>query len=142
MEIGAAVTAVREALRLARTAKDVNDRAELNAAMSDIMEKLTSAQSDLLDLLTEHHQLIDENRELKHRLNKEERFDDYELCETPLGGRYILKLRQECITQDRPSHAICPQCKEDGKLIIMTKNETHYSCSKCRFSAFHTRRHQ
>lgn len=137
MEIGAAVTAVKGALDLARSARDVNDRAQLNAAMSDIMDKLTTAQSDLLDLLTEHHRLIDENRELKIKLNKEKRFEQYRLKETQRGG-FILELKDEYVTQDNPKHNICPVCREEGRSAVMTKGHSYYNCSTCKYGAEHT----
>ncbi|NVF16012.1 hypothetical protein [Vreelandella maris] len=131
MEIGAAVTAVKGALDLARNAKDVNDRAQLNAAMSDIMGKLTTAQSDLLDLLTEHHRLIDENRELKSKLSKEERFDQYRLCKTPVG-HYIYELKEEYVNEDKPAHAICVKCREEGLRSTLQEGDYSYYCPTCR----------
>lgn len=130
MEIGAAVTAVKGALDLARTAKDVNDRAQLNAAMSNIMEKLTTAQSDLLDLLTEHHRLIDENRDLKQRLSKEERFDQYRLERTSTGS-FVMQLKDEHVSTETPAHVICVRCKEDNRLSVMTEDEYSYRCPAC-----------
>ena len=138
MEIGAAVTAVKGALDLARSAKDVNDRAQLNAAMSDIMDKLTTAQSDLLELLTEHHRLIDENRELKGQLSKEERFEQYRLKETERGG-FVLELKDEYVTEDNPKHNICPACREEGKKSVMTKGSIYYNCSTCKYGAEHSK---
>ncbi|WP_222105019.1 hypothetical protein [Halomonas sp. SH5A2] len=131
MEIGAAVTAVKGALDLARTAKDVNDRAQLNAAMSDIMDKLTTAQSDLLDLLTEHHRLIDENRELKGQLSKEERFNQYRLSKTPVG-HYIYELKEEYVNENQPAHAICVKCREDGLRSILQEDDYGYFCPTCK----------
>nr|CDQ33970.1 hypothetical protein BN993_03421 [Virgibacillus halodenitrificans] len=139
MEIGAAVTAVKGALDLARSAKDVNDRAQLNAAMSDIMDKLTTAQSDLLELLTEHHRLIDENRELKGQLSKEERFEQYRLEKTPFGG-HVYQLKNEFVDQDNPEHAICAVCKENGRWSPLTKDDAYYICPnpECRHTTQHT----
>ncbi|WP_237673569.1 hypothetical protein [Vreelandella profundi] len=135
MEIGAAVTAVKGALDLARTAKDVNDRAQLNAAMSDIMDKLTTAQSDLLDLLTEHHRLIDENRGMKHELSQKARFEQYRMEKTP-KGYFILKLRDEHISDDNPAHAICYLCKEEGKATPMSENSRNFCCPICNYVAW------
>jgi len=134
MEIGAAVTAVKGALELARTAKDVNDRAQLNAAMSDIMDKLTSAQSDLLELLSEHYRLIDENRDLKQRLSKEERFILYRLERTATGD-FVMTLKDEYVSTELPAHVICPKCKEDDRLSVMNEAEYWYRCSSCKYVA-------
>ncbi|KHJ49930.1 hypothetical protein PZ78_15675 [Vreelandella venusta] len=137
MDIGATVTAVKGALDLARTAKDVNDRAQLNAAMSDIMDKLTTAQSDLLDLLTEHHRLIDENRDMKQKLANEERFDQYRLKETQQGG-FVLELKEEYVTEDNPKHAICQLCSQEGRLTPLNKDPQYYHCPRCRVATEHT----
>lgn len=138
MEIGAAVTAVKGALDLARTAKDVNDRAQLNAAMSDIMDKLTTAQSDLLELLTEHHRLVDENRRLKEKLSKEARFENYYLCKTPVG-HYIYKLKEEYVGEGEPSHSVCVKCREDGKRSILQEDDYGYICPTCKTVAMFRR---
>ncbi|UDM07804.1 hypothetical protein LG409_02565 [Halomonas sp. NyZ770] len=137
MEIGAAVTAVKGALDLARSARDVNDRAQLNAAMSDIMDKLTTAQSDLLELLTEHHRLVDENREMKLKLANEERFDQYRLKETQQGG-FVLELKEEYVTEDNPKHAICQLCSQEGRLTPLNKDPQYYHCPRCRVATEHT----
>tara|TARA_B100000929_G_scaffold205405_1_gene163571 strand:- start:1996 stop:2448 length:453 start_codon:yes stop_codon:yes gene_type:complete len=134
MEIGAAVAAVKGALDLARTAKDVNDRAQLNAAMSDIMDKLTTAQSDLLDLLTEHHRLIDENRQLNQRLSKEERFNLYRLERTSTGD-FVMPLKDEHVSNEQPAHVICPTCKENDRWSVMNEDEYWYRCSSCQYVA-------
>lgn len=135
MEIGAAVTAVKGALDLARSARDVNDRAQLNAAMSDIMDKLTTAQSDLLELLTEHHRLIDENREMRLKLSQEARFDQYRLERTS-QGHFILSLREDLVSTDNPPHAICHVCREKGIKSILNEAEPFYSCPTCKYMAW------
>lgn len=135
MDIGATVTAVKGALDLARTAKDVNDRAQLNVAMSDIMDKLTTAQSDLLDLLTEHHRLIDENRDMKQKLSQEARFEQYRLEKTP-KGYFVLKLKDEYVNDENPSHAICYLCKEQGKVTPMSEHSRSYACPTCKYVAW------
>ncbi|WP_404472095.1 hypothetical protein LG301_15725 [Vreelandella venusta] len=134
MEIGAAVTAVKGALDLARNAKDVNDRAQLNAAMSDIMGKLTTAQSDLLDLLSEHYRLLDENRDLKQKLTKEERFEKYQMEKTA-QGHFVMKLKDEFISDGNPPHAICHLCKDSGKFTIMDEGKGYYVCPACNYIA-------
>ncbi|WP_417835240.1 MULTISPECIES: hypothetical protein [Pseudomonadota] len=135
MEIGAAVAAVKGALDLARTAKDVNNQAQLNAAMSDIMDKLTTAQSDLLELLTEHHRLVDENREMQLRLSQEARFDQYRM-ERTLQGHFILSLKEDFVSTDNPPHAICHVCREKGTRSILDEAEHLYSCPVCKYIAW------
>ncbi|WP_087112073.1 hypothetical protein [Halomonas citrativorans] len=135
MEIGAAVSAVKGALDLARAAKDVNDHAQLNAAMSDIMDKLTTAQGDLLDLVIDHYQLIKENRELKQRLSNKDLFSQYRLVQVAAGD-YIMSLKDEYVSDEQPVHAICIKCKSEDRLSIMTEDEFSYQCPSCEHYVF------
>ena len=135
MEIGAAVTAVKGALELARTAKNVNDRAQLNAAMSDIMDKLTTAKSEILELLTENQRLLEDNGELRQQLRKEERFNQY-LMERTSQGYYILSLKEEFVSTNTPPHAICHVCREKGIKSILNELEDRYSCPVCNYIAW------
>lgn len=135
--IGEAVAAVRGAYALARSAKDITDKVKLDTAVSEVLDALGNAQSALLELQQQHFELIDENRELKAKMSREERFDQYRLKETPQGG-FILELKDEYVTGDNPPHNICPVCKEEGKLSVMPKGRNHYSCSACDYSAEHT----
>lgn len=130
MEVGSVVTAIRGALEVARVAKDVNDQAQLNAAMSEVMEKLTTAQSDLLSLLVQQQDLVEENRRLKEALEKEARFDRYRLCKTPLR-HFVYMLKEEHVTEDKPGHAICVKCREVGRLSILQDDEYRYYCQSC-----------
>tara|TARA_R110001599_G_scaffold153095_2_gene338248 strand:+ start:631 stop:984 length:354 start_codon:yes stop_codon:yes gene_type:complete len=99
------------------------------------MDKLTTAQSDLLDLLTEHHRLVDENREMKIQLSKEARFDQYRMEKTP-EGYFILNLKEEFVNADNPSHAICHVCREKGHKSIMDESEPFYFCPNCKYVAW------
>ncbi|MBB3231689.1 hypothetical protein [Halomonas stenophila] len=134
IEVGAAVTGLKAAIQAAKAIKDVNDQAELNAAVAEIMEKLASSQSDLGALLAEHHELIEENRQLKEKLEKQQRFNKYRL-EWTEGGYLIMPLRDEYVTDVEPSHVICPKCKEDGRLSPMNDDGLWYKCISCGYLA-------
>lgn len=134
MEIGASVTAVKGALDLARSAKDVNDRAQLNAAVSDIMDKLTTAQSGLFEMQHQYQQLIEENQRLQQALEKEARFDRYRKEETPQGD-WVLSLKEDFVTPDEPPHSICPLCREEGRYSLMSRNSSTYRCGFCKYVA-------
>ncbi|MBB3230962.1 hypothetical protein [Halomonas stenophila] len=131
MEVGAAVTAVRAAIEAARAAKDVNDQAQFNAAMSEVMEKLATAQSDLVSLLVQQQELVEENRHLKEKLAKEEQFERYRLSKTPMG-HFVHTLKEEHVTEDEPAHAICAVCRQDGRLSILQEDEYRYFCQTCK----------
>lgn len=134
IEVGAAVTGLKAAIQAAKAIKDVNDQAELNAAVAEVMEKLASSQSDLVALLAEHHELIDENRQLKEELEKQQRFNKYRL-EWTEGGYLIMPLKEEHVTDDQPPHAICPRCKEDDRLSVMNDDGLWYKCTSCGYLA-------
>lgn len=141
MGVGAAVTAVRAAMEVAKAAKDINDQAQLNAAMSEVMEKLTTAQSDLLSMIVQQQELAEENRRLKEELAKEEQFEHYRLERTPMGG-FILQLKDEHVTQDEPAHAICQLCRDAGKRSILSENDYCYECGICKHRAWKKARPQ
>lgn len=126
---------LKAAYEIARAAKEVNDQARLNTAISEIMEQLTSAQFGLFEMQQQHQELIDENRHLMEKLQKEERFERYRLVETPMGD-YIRELKEEYVTEDEPAHAICVHCREDGRLSILSNEDLRYRCRHCQRSAW------
>ncbi|GEK71836.1 MULTISPECIES: hypothetical protein [Halomonas] len=65
MEVGAAVTAIKTALDAARAAKDVHSQAQLDAAVSEIMEKLTTVQTDLLSMVVQQQELVEEEQAIE-----------------------------------------------------------------------------
>ena len=132
--IGEAVAAVRGAHALARSAKDITDKVKLDTAVSEMLDALGNAQSALLELQQQHFELIDENRELKAKLSKEERFDQYQMEKTP-EGHFIMKLKNHLISDGHPSHAICHLCKDSGKFTIMDESNDYYSCPVCNYLA-------
>ncbi|MBA2780181.1 DUF2716 domain-containing protein [Billgrantia kenyensis] len=132
-DIFGAVTGIKAAYDIARAAIDVNDQARLNTAISDIIDQLTSAQSGLLELQQQHHQLIEENRQLRRKIDKEARFEQYRLERTP-DGDYVYFLKIEFESPEHPLHAICPKCKEDGRLSPLGEEQYFYHCKTCKTS--------
>ncbi|WP_108447889.1 hypothetical protein [Halomonas sp. BN3-1] len=124
---------LKTAYEIARSAKDVNDQAKLNTAIADIMEQLTSAQFSLFEM-QQHQELIDENRQLKDQLERAARFDKYQLQQTSTGD-YVLVLKDEFAVDGTPKHVICPVCKEDERLAVMTEDGHWYRCSSCKYVA-------
>jgi Zn ribbon nucleic-acid-binding protein len=125
---------IKTAFDLARSAKDVNDQARANAAVIGIMEQLMEVQSHLSATQVEYQALIEEVARLKSELDDKRRFDDYRLERTPMGG-YIFTLKEECVTDDRPPHSICPRCKEDGRLSPLSESSYRFDCPACPFVA-------
>tara|TARA_B100000700_G_scaffold22521_4_gene21871 strand:- start:14634 stop:15074 length:441 start_codon:yes stop_codon:yes gene_type:complete len=129
MEVGTAVVSVRAAIEAAKSAKDVNDPAEINAAMSEVMEKLAIAQSDLVSVIAHQQELAEENRRLRDC-----RFERYRLCKTPMG-HFIYKLKEEHVSEDEVAHAICVKCRENGRLSILQEESYAYICPTCDHTA-------
>lgn len=130
MDIKFVAEAVKEALEISRSTKGLNNSSQLSTAMSDISDKLTTAQSDLLDFVLEHYQLLEENRDLKIRLCNRDTFTQYRL-ETVAAGDYILSLKDEHISDEQPAHAICIKCRSEDRLSVMTEDEFWYQCPSC-----------
>lgn len=134
VEVGALVSTIKATVELAKNAKDVNDQARLNAAVSDIMEKLLTMQSDLFDKQQENNALQDEVRKLKEQIESDKRFECYHLQKTALGG-FILTLQDAYVSEGNPKHSICPSCRESGRLSILTESPYNFTCQVCKYSA-------
>lgn len=133
-DITALATSIKSTFDLAKSAKDVNDQARANAAIIGIMQQLMEVQSTLNATQIENRTLLEEVDRLKAELDDKKRFEDYRLEKTPMGG-FILMLKESCITDDRPPHAVCPHCKEDGRLSVLSESACRFECSTCRFNA-------
>ncbi|OJA04424.1 hypothetical protein [Halomonas sp. QHL1] len=134
VEVGALVSSIKATVELAKSAKDVNDQAKLNAAVSDIMEKLVAMQSELFAKQQENHTLFEEVKQLKEKIEKDKRFDQYQLEKTALGG-YVLTLCDSNSSENHPKHSICPSCREDGRLSILEEGTYSFNCQVCKYTA-------
>ncbi|WNL39814.1 hypothetical protein RN346_04460 [Halomonas sp. PAMB 3232] len=138
VDILAIGTGLKTAYNIGKAAKDLDDQVRLNTAISEIMDQLTQAQFGLMDMQLQYQQLVDENKELKEKLNKEERFDQYRLFRTAVG-HHVYMLKNEFAGRDEPLHAICVQCREDGRRSVLQEGEYSYYCTVCRTEASHKR---
>ncbi|SDJ24314.1 hypothetical protein SAMN04487867_12974 [Vreelandella titanicae] len=134
-EIGALVTTIKATVELAKSAKDVNDQAQINAAISDIMERLMAVQSELFSKQQENHALLEEVKLLKAKIESDQRFEKYRLQKTPMGY-YTMPLRDEFVTEDQPRHSICHVCREKGIRSILSENKFMYACPTCEHKAW------
>lgn len=125
---------IKTAFDLAKSAKDVNDQTRANAAVIGIMEQLMEVQSKLSATQVEYQTLLEEVVRLKSELEDKKRFEDYRLERTPMGG-FIFTLKEGFTTGDRPPHSICPRCKEDGRLSVLSESEYRFDCPACPFIA-------
>ena len=127
-------SSLKTAFDLAKSAKDVNDETRVNVAIAGVMEQLMNVQAELASTQVEYQALFEEVKRLRAELDNETRFDDYRLERTPMGG-FIFSLRDKHVTEDRPPHSICPCCKEDGRLSVLSDSEYRYDCPSCQFVA-------
>ena len=131
LEIVSAFGAVKSALEIAKTAKDTTDEFKISTAMSEIMDKLTSAQSALLEMQLEHQNLINENQELRKKLSQEAQFDKYSLKRTSSGG-VVWQIKNDIAEYEGIiEHAICPKCRVESRLMPLDYYVTHYQCRYC-----------
>jgi len=137
VDILAIGSGLKTAYELARAAKDVDDKVRVDTAISKIMDQLTAAQFGLFEMQQQYQQLIDENRELREQISKEERFNQYRLKETQQGG-FVLELKDEYVTEDNPKHAICQLCSQEGRLTPLNKDPQYYHCPRRRVATEHT----
>jgi len=134
IDFAALISSTKAALDMAKSAKDVSDQHQAHAAVIGVMEQLAEVHSKLADTQAEYQSLLEEVERLRGELDNKARFDDYRMEKTPMGG-YILPLRDEYVTDDRPPHAICHPCKEDGRLSVLTETEYRYVCPSCQYTA-------
>lgn len=134
-EVGALVSTIKATVELAKSAKDVNDQAQINAAISDIMERLMAVQSELFSKQQDNQELIEEVKSLKAQIENNRRFEQYRLEKTPMGY-YFMPLRDDFVTSDQPHHSICHVCREKGIRSILTEQDNAYTCPSCKYIAW------
>ncbi|MEA3251839.1 MAG: hypothetical protein U9Q35_09770 [Pseudomonadota bacterium] len=116
-------SSIRTTIDIARSAKDVSDQARVDAAMTEITQKLMEIQQ-------QNQSLFDENKRLKDKIENDKRFDRYRLEKTE-GGEFILGVRSECLGEGEPLHFICFKCREDGFLSPLSESKEFYRCDRC-----------
>jgi predicted RNA-binding Zn-ribbon protein involved in translation (DUF1610 family) len=147
-EITAAVQSAKAAIDFVKGAKALIDKVEVANLLTDVYNKLISAQSQTLSLQTDHNALIQENDKLRQQVMKFENWkkteSEYELYE-PDPGSFVYAYKK---TEDttKPKHWLCPNCWEDRTKSILQCEYQHsegakYNCPRCKavVSWYHSR---
>jgi hypothetical protein len=130
--VKAATDITQSMLRLKTDAEVTTKVIELNGVLIELQQKLFEAQEV-------QFKLMEENRALRTAQQKESRFDDYRLIKTALGA-FILQLKDEKVSEDRPIHHICSVCAEKDILSVLNQGPYQYTCPACTTVFRHTKR--
>lgn len=129
--VGSALGSLKAGIDLAKGALDAKVEAEVRRKVTDVMDALITAQTQLLDARMQMHDLVDDNRKLKRELEEREdwkqRVGRYELIEAT-GGAMVYRFKGE------PQHYVCPRCYEDRRLHMLQDMKGHsglWQCPSC-----------
>lgn len=129
--IGSALGSINAAISLVRVAVGAKMDAEVRAKVLEAMDALIQSQTQLLDARIQMHDLVDENRTLKRKLEEREdwkqRADRYELVKAP-GGAMVHQFKGE------PAHYACPACFERQQVQVLQDRRVmsgDWSCPSC-----------
>lgn len=124
---------LKTAFDIAKTLKDLDDRARRNEAVIDLQQKILTAQEAQATLIKEVSELEEEVARLKTWDTDKQR---YELKDLRKGFfAYILK---EGMENGDPPHAICTNCYQKGSKSIlqcsghMSVHDRSWDCPACK----------
>jgi hypothetical protein len=115
MEIAAALSGLKGAIDLAKTAIDARDDAKAKEAISNMMGLLFEANSSALAMSTEARRISTEldaaTRELRDLKHRQTERDQYVLDQIA-RGRYVYKYVGD--SSPTPAHYLCQNCFDGG----------------------------
>ena len=134
-EISAAIQSVASLNEILRATKELRDRNDLVAAVSQVNEKLMLANGVALESQEKQAALSNEVRELQSKLAELERWETeiqrYEMHRFATGAlAYRLKPSTE---QGEPTHFLCPDCVSNRKATKLQplRNGITLRCHVC-----------
>lgn len=131
-EIAAVIQSVSALNDLLRASKELSNRNEFVAAVSEVNEKLLAANAVALACQEKQAALTQEIDAQKERLMKledwEAKMERYELFRFP-SGTFAYRLK-EGVDPGQPVHYLCPDCVNERKPTILqpTPEATGYGC--------------
>jgi hypothetical protein len=133
-EISAAITSLKVALNIAKTAHDLSNYNELVAAISEVNTKLMEATAVALASQEKQSELTNRLAELEEKLREIENWESqikrYELYEFPFTKALAYALQQD-MANDEPIHYLCTTCvNKRQKTILQPKGRLLY-CPIC-----------
>ncbi|POZ14086.1 MULTISPECIES: hypothetical protein [Lelliottia] len=120
-EFTAAMAAIKETASLAKVISDAKTEAEVNAAVSDMISKLTSVQRECMSLVELARSFQDENVTLKAKIAEFENFkadsEGYTLNKTEAGT--LVYTVNKLINGEQVAVNACPHCFQQKKISIL-----------------------
>jgi hypothetical protein len=136
-EIGAALSATKSTIEMAKALKNIDNKVERNQIIYDITEKLIEVQQTTLEAQEHLLKLIEENKNLKGTIDdlesSEKDFENYYLNELPAGAK-VFTIKADSVG-DGPVHHICPDCKTTKKQKSILQGRQTLRCCVCKFNA-------
>ncbi|MEF2073502.1 hypothetical protein [Consotaella aegiceratis] len=130
-ELAAGIGALKGAFDIAKSIKDLNDRAAVNAAVIELQAKILEAQQAASDAR-------DQMQEMRHLLDLYDQWDAiasrYALRDFG-GDTFAYEAKQEKLNGD-PPHLACPNCFRKKQLSILQFHGTYsgrrrFECQAC-----------
>lgn len=149
IEISGAISAVSATVSALKTAVAVRDEAKIEAAMSDLKDRLIDLQSANLELVqklhtsqAEVHALIEERNQLKAKLRERGLYALFNLAK---GTNELWAYRYKgndggADGGSTPIHYLCQACFDNDRKSVLRRyvgqwSETRYSCGVCKTDA-------
>lgn len=129
----AGLSGLRTAFDIAKTLKDLDDRARRNEAVIDLQQKILTAQEAQATLIKEASDLEQEVVRLKAWDADKQR---YELKDLRKG--FFAYIPKEGMENGEPPHAICTNCYQKGSKSILqcsghtNVHERSWDCPSCK----------
>ena len=134
MDLASALTTITALGELTKNVVGGKIDAEVKEKASELADSIIGLQNIIFTIQSKNHELLDENRELKEKIEKMDRwaqtsskYELYEIC----SGVHLYSLKKGATNE--PEHYVCPNCFENrNKSILVKKSKdstgTSYSC--------------
>lgn len=140
-EFTAAMSAIKETASLAKVISDAKTEAEVNAAVSDMVSKLTSVQRECMSLIELARSYQEETVSLKAKIADFEDFktqtEGYVLNQLDSGS--FVYSKEQIVGGAKITVHLCPNCFTNQKISILqptntswAERYTHSVCPSCK----------
>jgi predicted nuclease with TOPRIM domain len=134
-EFTAAMSAIKETATLAKVISDAKTEAEKNAAVSDMVSKLTSVQRECMSLIELARSYQEETVTLKAKITEFEDFkaqtEGYVLNQLDSGS--LVYSKKQIVGESEIKVHLCPQCYSKRIVAILQPMSVHWGAiySQC-----------
>lgn len=140
-EFTAAMAAIKETASLAKVISDAKTEAEINAAVGDMVSKLTSVQRECMTLIELARSYQEETIALKTKIAEFENFkiqsEGYVLNQLDSGS--FVYSKNHAVGDSKTIVHLCPHCFESKKISILqpvpvdwTSDFNQSYCPRCK----------